>query len=136
MKALTWYIGNNLYGLFLQDIIEVVEGIKYIEAPQGPPSIMGLFNLRGEIITVLNLQEIFFKASYQNEKNINMVRVKRGRGNIGIAAENIHEIYEIKKEDIKETPINIKVSHTRYIKNVAYVDQKLVLIINLDEIVE
>ena len=138
MKILTYFIGKGLYGLLLDQIIEVTEkNINYTKVPKSPGSIFGLLNLRGEIITLLDLNEILYNTpinSLGDDKNFRIIRIKKNKENLGIIINEISEIYNINQSDLRNVPPDIKNSQAEYISNVIYIDEKLVFLININKL--
>ncbi len=133
MKLLTWVMGTEFFGLFLEDIIEVVREVQYVRVPQSPPCILGLFNLRGEIITIIDLYQILFQKAIKEDVH-SIIRIKTDHGNVGLTARSLHETYDINSDDLKPVPVNIKASQAQYIANVVYFDEKLILLLKLNKI--
>ncbi len=138
MKILTYFIGNGLYGLLLDQIIEVTENnINYTKVPKSPTSIFGLLNLRGEIITLLDLNQILYNTpinSLSDDKNFRVIRIKKNNENLGIIINEISEIYNVNQNDLRTVPPDIKNSQTEYISNVIYINEKLVFLININKL--
>ena len=57
-KILTFYLNNNVFGVDITLVKEINRNVEFTPVPQASEHIAGLFNMRGQIVTLLNLSEI------------------------------------------------------------------------------
>ncbi len=132
MKILTWFTRGQIYGIDLQYVSEIVESIQYIQVPRADAFIIGLVNLRGEVIMIIDLQH-----SVQKEKKefLNFIRLNKGSGNIGIFAEKIHEVFFIKKEDHKFISSKYQEKENEYIISNVNIAENIIPIVDTDRLI-
>ncbi|HMV45507.1 MAG TPA: chemotaxis protein CheW [Leptospiraceae bacterium] len=135
LEILTWYVGENLYGLFLKDCKEVIKNVEILPIPHSKNYISGILNLRGEIITVLDavVKLGYPKESIRGKKSI--IRLKE-KSKVSIVADKIYDIIEISSDRLENPPSNLSDRELKCIEKVVNSDQGAIVILNLNGITE
>ncbi len=58
-QLVTFQLGEELYGINIMDVKEIVRVQEIRSIPNAPPYVEGIFNLRSEIIPIINLHKRF-----------------------------------------------------------------------------
>ena len=139
-KYLIFFIGNELYGIEIRYITEII-GIQPITVvPEMPHYVKGITNLRGKIIPVIDAR-LRFKKEVRDYDDRTCIIVLDSNGiSTGLIVDNVSEVIAIADEDIALPP-DINKGGPRYIKGIGKSDgnAKLLLdcqIILTDEEVE
>ncbi len=135
VEILTWYVKEQLYGLFLDDCKEVIKNINILPVPHSKKYIAGIYNLRGEIITVI---DVAVKLGYpqeqlKNEKSV--IRLKE-KSKVSIMADKIYDILEISSDLLELPPSNLSEQEMKCISSVANSEKGVILIVNLKGLTE
>ena len=78
MEALLLPVGDDLYALETAAVREVVAGPELAKLPTAPPSLLGVFNLRGEIVPVFDLATLLGLGSTQEVPFVAVVDTSLG----------------------------------------------------------
>ncbi|HXR93155.1 MAG TPA: chemotaxis protein CheW [Steroidobacteraceae bacterium] len=62
-RFLTFYVGGQLYALRSEDVLEVIRLPAVARVPQGPPALLGLGNLRGSVLPIVDLGQLLGKSA-------------------------------------------------------------------------
>ncbi|MDQ6788846.1 MAG: chemotaxis protein CheW, partial [Acidobacteriota bacterium] len=62
-KFIVFYIGETLYGIPSKEVTEIIRPVPVAALPNAPQWILGIINLRGEIVPVVDLQTLWNKNS-------------------------------------------------------------------------
>ena len=105
-KYLTFGLGNEVYGVEILEVREII-GIMHITAvPQTPRFVKGVINLRGRVMPVVDLKLKFgMEPVVPTERTcIIVVEIEREAGQtlIGIMVDSISEVLKIKSGDIED----------------------------------
>jgi purine-binding chemotaxis protein CheW len=135
LEVLTWYVNEQLYGLFLEDCKEVIKNIDILPIPHSKNYIAGIHNLRGEIITVIDVgvKLGYPKKPLEREKSI--IRLKE-KSKVSIMADKIFDIIEISSDLLELPPSNLSDQEMKCISFVVNSEKGVILIVNLKGITE
>lgn len=118
MEIITFTLAAETYGIESAFIREVYPLKDFTPLPGVPSYILGLINVRGQILTVINLKK-FFKLSEQGLGELNKVIILRDdQMEFGILADVVQGIQAIAIEDIKVVPPTISGIGEEYLKGV------------------
>ncbi len=128
----TFYVGNYYLGIEISYVQEVLkrQTISYI--PLSSKNIRGLINLRGEIITAMDMWSIL-NIENESETEMNMV-VRTSNGTISLVVEKISDIIEIGADKYQSIPSHLDEKMKPLLTGVYQLDSELLLLINLDKI--
>ncbi|MBK1810474.1 purine-binding chemotaxis protein CheW [Clostridium sp. YIM B02505] len=127
-RFLTFTLGNEVYGIEIMFVTEII-GIQMItEVPQLPDYIRGIINLRGKIIPVMDVRLRFNKKPKEYNDRTCIIVVDMKEISVGLIVDSVSEVISIQEEDIIPPPELNKYSN-RYIKAIgkAGSDVKLIL---------
>jgi len=133
-KFLTFILGNEVYGIDIKYVTEII-GIQEIsELPELPEYIKGIINLRGKIIPVIDVRLKFKKPyrEYNGRTCIIVVDVKEIT--VGLIIDAVAEVLSINEKDI-DPPINLHMGlNNRYISGIGKVDSSIKLLLDCNEL--
>ncbi len=107
-KYLTFNLFSEEYGIEILKVREIIGLMDITSVPRTPEFIRGVINLRGKVISVVDLRTKFGLESAEDteETCIIVMDVSRNgdRIQIGILVDSVSEVLDIIQEDIEETP--------------------------------
>ncbi|GIX41168.1 MAG: hypothetical protein KatS3mg129_0901 [Leptospiraceae bacterium] len=133
MDIILFNLENKVYGIEIIHCKEI-EIIKHI-TPINYSSknfkyyIEGITNIRGEIVTVINLKKLF-RLNKNTYKNNLIIRLKNKKEKIGILIDEVMDIINIASSQIDFSKGHIHQEYLPYIKYTAIVNHKPILILN------
>ena len=132
-QLITFILGEEKYGL---DILAVRELISYPEGltqiPGMPDFIVGMFNLRGLVIPVMDLRKKFGMAFEELHEYSVIIIVQVEEKNIGLIVDSVADVIFVKEEDIQETSEMAVHVDTKFIKGVAKTKDEMVILMDID----
>ncbi len=132
-KFLTFSLGSEFYGININYVTEIV-GIQPITVvPELPDFVKGIINLRGKIIPVMDARLKFKKEAKAYNDRTCIIVVDVHDLSIGIIVDAVSEVLTIEDKDIVPPP-NIKSSGRKYIKSVGKNGDKVILILDCDQL--
>ena len=135
-QYIVFKLDEQHYGLNIQyiQIIEKMTSIMIV--PQGPPSVEGVMNLRGEIIPVVNLRKQFEMEEKPHGDKTRIIIVKNDEGMVGLIVDQVKEVVTITNDQI-ETVQNVQGKmKTSDILGVGKVNDQIVTLLNLEIIIQ
>lgn len=135
IQILTWSVDNQLFGTDISQCREVVKNRRVTKVPHAADKIAGIVNLRGEVVTVLELRKLLGYSAQKNETDYVIIRLKTGGQQVAIKADMVYDVIDIDRSRFEPPPSNMSEIETRFISSVVVTDKGLVIILNPEEIV-
>lgn len=132
-KYLTFNIGDNIYALSLSSVTEIIGVQLTTKVPSLPNYIMGLINLRGKIVPVINgRKKLGYKDKEIDDKTCTVI-VEYNDYNIGLLVDNVNEVANVDEASITPPPNVGKKGKEKYIKSVLKIQDDVVLALDCNE---
>jgi len=127
---LTVMLGGECYGLNAVEAKEIFKLPKLVRVPKTPAFIMGIINLRGEIISVVDIRDLLNVPSTTKFDDMARVVLLQAEGiSTGLVVEQVKEITSIPAESI--SPTSKAINKKDYFKGQAEYDEGLVIILDI-----
>jgi purine-binding chemotaxis protein CheW len=132
-RLITFILGEEKYGLNILKVRELIsfpEGLTRI--PGMPDYIIGMFNLRGLVIPVMDLREKFKMSGEERHEFSVIIIVEVENKSIGLTVDSVSDVIFVKEEDIQETTDLAVNVDTKFIKGVAKTKDEMVILLDID----
>jgi purine-binding chemotaxis protein CheW len=134
-KYLTFPLGNEVFGIEIKCITEII-GIQSITlVPEVPKYVKGIINLRGKIIPVIDVRLKFNKeeAEYNDRTCIIVIDIKDIT--IGLIVDCVSEVVDITEDNIVPPPSYKAGFQNKFIKGIGKVGKDIKLLLDCEKIV-
>ncbi len=136
IQLVTFQLGGEIYGVDIMDVKEIVKVTKVRPIPNAPYYVEGIFNLRSEIIPVINLHKRFqiqklamSDSDEEYEGGFIILNIENNR--IGIIIDRIARVVSIDTAEIKDPPQMISGIGTEYIQGVIRQNEKYLIMLDI-----
>lgn len=129
-KYLTFWINDQLFGMPIADVIQIVRMQKITPIPDYPRYAKGVINLRGEIIPVIDLRIRFGKPEADYDDHTCIIIATIEGTSFGFAVDEVAEVLEIPDEQFSDPPLIANNDANRYLIGLGTVNEKIILVIN------
>jgi len=135
-QLVTFHLGEELYGVNIMDVKEIVklQNVRFI--PNAPYYVEGIINLRGEIIPIIDLHKRFkiqntvvAEDSDVNDGGFIILNIEGSQ--IGIIIDKVERVVSVKAEDVKEPPQMLSGIGSEYIEGVIRQEQGYLIMLNI-----
>lgn len=137
-QYLTFMLDGELFAADVGKVREVLEPVAITHVPQTPEYMLGVINLRGSVVPVIDLREQFGMPRREITRHscivVVEVVVESDLLTIGLMADNVQEVVNIEKERINSAPRIGTRLHVDYLAGISQVGEAFVLILNLDKV--
>jgi purine-binding chemotaxis protein CheW len=133
-KFLTFLIGKEVYGLEINCVTEIIGMQEISEVPELPDYIIGIINLRGRIIPVMDVRVRFKKPAIEYNDRTCIIVVDIKDISIGLIVDAVSEVLVINDENIVPPPELRKNSSNKYIKGIGKVESEVKLLLDCDKL--
>jgi purine-binding chemotaxis protein CheW len=137
-KYLTAVIGDEVYGIAVLKVREIIRLQKITPVPQVPEFVRGVINLRGRVIPIIDLRIRFgMKAEITERTCIIVVQVTaEGRAvQVGAIVNSVEEVSNLAKDAIEPTPDFGLSIDTDYLLGMAKVNGRVLMLLDIDRVV-
>jgi len=134
MQYATFRVDHLHLAIPMKSVQEINRNLETLSVPQAPDVVRGVINLRGDVVTVLDMRK-FLDFPYHDEttrtRNI-VVRVDEEL--IGLWVDEVGDILEISTHEIDPSPANLADSVRRYVLGVHRRDDGIVVLLDLEKL--
>ncbi len=132
----TFYVGGALCGINILNIQEINKHFEITKVPQASDYIEGILNLRGRIVTIIDLGKKLGLAPVSKDKDNRNIIVNSEDEHIGLLVDSISDVALAKKEEIEPAPSNIGGMKGKYFQGVLKTEKQLIGILDIDEVLK
>ncbi|HEX2586303.1 MAG TPA: chemotaxis protein CheW [Steroidobacteraceae bacterium] len=138
-QMLTFMLGDETYGVDILRVQEIRGWSPVTRIPQSPHHVLGVLNLRGSIVPVVDLRMRLSldRAEYTAVTVIIVLSVDSGNGrrDFGVVVDGVSDVINVQASDVKPPPeLGADVS-TDYIQGLATVSDRMVMLLDIDRLI-
>jgi purine-binding chemotaxis protein CheW len=104
VSYLGFYLGQEVYGLPLEQLREVARVAQVRRVPGAPAGVAGLVNLRGEILCALDVRAILGLPPHRTSDSPFLIALRGFGDPLGLIVDSIADIYAVAADDIEPPP--------------------------------
>lgn len=120
------------YCVDIMSVREIREWVPVSALPQVPPYILGVINLRGSVVPILNFSiRMGLQAPIPTDKNV-VIIVQIRNQTVGLLVDEVSEILHIRRESVKRTPDVGFQSGELLVAGIIEVEKRLIRLVNLE----
>lgn len=124
------------YAIPVLEVQEVVKPQRVTPVPLGPEYVDGLINLRGQIVTAINLRVLFGLPRLEEEKSYMNIIVRWGESLYALVVDEIMDVMDINNSTFEDTPDTIDENLKKYIRGVFKLESNLLTLLSLEKILD
>lgn len=129
-KYVTFKLGKEYYGLPIDNVLYIEKPSKTTRIPNAPDYIIGLINLRGDVIPVIDLRVKLGMEKIGIDKDSRIIIVREKDIVVGLMVDSSKEVLDIDEENIDKPPESEDDTIVDYISGIGKKDERLVIILN------
>ncbi len=128
-------LGDEEYAIDVLKIQEIIRIVEITSVPRMDSFVLGVMNLRGKVIPVIDLRVRFnlFKSDF--DKKTRIIVVKFEKENIGFVVDEVTEVARINKSMVEPTPPLVGSIGQEYILGICKYDERLIILLDIDRVV-
>jgi purine-binding chemotaxis protein CheW len=138
-QLLTFRLGDAVYGVDILRVKEIRGFSPVTRIPHAPPHVLGVLNLRGAIVPVIDLRVRFAlrEATFCPLTVIIVLslRTPAGTRDCGVVVDAVSDVVDVAPEDVKPAPSMRSNDASGFIAGIATLDQQMLILLDVDELV-
>ncbi|OQY34576.1 MAG: chemotaxis protein CheW [Spirochaetaceae bacterium 4572_59] len=135
LQLVTFQLGVENYGIDIMDVKEIYSVQEVRDIPNAPSYVEGIFNLRGDIIPVINLHKRFHlrKAELTEDEELlsGFIIINLDGMQLGVIIDKVLRVVTVDRDQIQPPPQMITGIGTEYIQGVIHQDSGYLIILDI-----
>lgn len=135
---LTFSLGKDHFALDVNHVEKILENQPVTEVPKAPDYMLGVFNLRGEVIPLVNTRMKFGLESLKNNNSSCVLVInidnEGEKIKLGVLVDSVNEVVKYEADQILPLPTVGKQTKTEFIQGILKMDEQFILLLNVDKI--
>lgn len=130
----TFYLGEDLFGVNTKQVQEILHYQKITPVSLVPEYVRGLINLRGQIVTVIDLRSLFGLPTVEDERSRMHLVVQVEEEPICLFVDRMNTIVSVQVDQLLPPPGAVQDVTARYIREVCQIEDDLLMILDLEQV--
>ena len=135
IQLVGFMVGNEEYAVPILSIQEIIKPIDYTRVPKTPSYVLGVFNLRGNVLPLIDLRLKFNISNIQQSEDMRYIVIKDENSVAGFVIDKITEAIRINVKQIENPPETLK-NNNNLISGIGKRDDSIVTILKTDELLK
>lgn len=132
----TFFVGGLFFGINVTEVQEVLRFQEMTSVPLAPPVVEGLINLRGQIVTALDMRRRLSLAPREpGQLPMNMV-VSSDDGPVSLLVDEIGDVIGVEPDRFESPPEHLPVQHRQLLEGVYKLDSRLLLALDRERVLQ
>lgn len=132
----TFLLADNWYAIDVLQVQEIIRSQQMTAVPLASPVISGLINLRGQLVTALDLRRRLNLPPRTDGADPMNVVIRTDEGPVSLLVDEIGDVVHIDDKDLEPPPETVSEELRALVSAVARLDGRLLLLLKLEAVVE
>ena len=131
----TFRLDGDLYGVEVEHVQEVLRSQKLTRVPLAPPAVAGLINLRGQVVTAIELRERLGRPPRPEGTDAVVIVVRLHGEAVSLLVDSIADVVDVDAADFEAPPDTLDGQARELIRGAYKLDGKLLLALDVQKAV-
>ena len=134
LQWVTFKLDSETYGINVMQVQEVLRYSEIAPVPGAPTYVLGIINLRGNVVTVIDTRQRFGLNPADITDNTRIVIIEAEKQVIGILVDSVAEVVYLKASEIDDAPNVGNDDSARFIQGVSNRGGELLILVDLNQL--
>ncbi|MCF6353523.1 MAG: chemotaxis protein CheW [Candidatus Polarisedimenticolaceae bacterium] len=134
IQLVTFRLQDESYGINVMQVQEVLRVSEIAPVPGAPMYVLGIINLRGNVVTVIDTRTRFGLSTTEIEDSSRIVIIESDKQVVGILVDSVAEVVELRSSEVDSAPNVGNEESSRYIQGVATREENLLIVVDLNKL--
>lgn len=134
IQWVTFRLDGETYGINVMQVQEVLRVSEIAPVPGAPDYVMGIINLRGNVVTVIETRKRFGLAQGEIDDSSRVVIIESNENVVGILVDSVAEVVDLKRSEIEPSPNVGNDESSKYIDGVATHNNNLLILVDINKL--
>lgn len=136
VEYVTVMIGEQLFGLPISRVQDVFMLDRLTRVPLSPPEIAGVLNLRGRIVTAIDMRKRLALPRREDGKKPMAIGIESKGESYGLLIDTVGEVLKLAEDTREPNPVNLDPRLARVSAGVHRLDGQLLVVLDVDRVLE
>lgn len=132
-QYVVFQLEDELYGVDIHQVTRIEKMMPLTRVPNAPPFVLGVCNLRGSVIPVIELKKRLGLPSHPDE-NAKVIIVNIGKQLVGMIIDASVDVTSLDSSEIEPSPSLVTGVDARFIQGVAKISNRLLIILDMERV--
>ena len=134
LQWVTFRLEGETYGVNVMQVQEVLRYTEIAPVPGAPAYVLGISNLRGNVVTVMDTRRRFGLIQGDVTDSTRIVIVETDRHVVGILVDSVAEVVYLRQSEIENPPNTGQDDSARFIQGVCHKNDELLILVELEKL--
>lgn len=134
LQWVTFRLDGETYGINVMQVQEVLRYTEIAPVPGAPAYVLGIINLRGNVVTVIDTRHRFGIASAEVTDQTRIVIIEAESHVVGILVDAVAEVVYLRQSEIETAPNVGNEESAKFIQGVCNKNNQLLILVELDKL--
>lgn len=134
VELATFYIGDAFCGMDILKVQEINKVMQMTKVPQAPDYVLGILNLRGQIVTILDLGKKLGLGETDMSQDPRNIIVNSAGGHVGLLVRAISDVVSANMDKRERAPANMSGIQGEFFTGVYKTNNNLIGILDVDKV--
>ena len=131
LQWVTFRLENESYGINVMQVQEVLRHTEIAPVPGAPEYVLGIINLRGNVVTVIDTRSRFGLPNADTTDHTRIVIIEAENQVVGILVDAVAEVVYLRQSEIETTPNVGNEESAKFIQGVCHKNNELLILVDL-----
>ncbi len=136
LQWVTFHLENETYGINVMQVQEVLRYTDIAPVPGAPEYVLGIINLRGNVVTVIDTRSRFGLVSSDTTDSTRIVIIEAEKQVIGILVDSVAEVVYLRTSEIDNAPNVGTDESAKFIQGVSNREGELLILVDLNKLLD
>lgn len=133
LQLATFYVDELLLGMEIDQVQEINRHLDITEIPDAPQNLRGVINLRGDVVTIVDMRSILGLPRQEISETSRNVVIQSNDEQIGLLVDRIADIVNVNPDLIEAAPANIDGIGGRFFRGVYTMTDSILVLLDVEE---
>ena len=134
LQWVTFRLAGETYGINVMQVQEVLRYTEIAPVPGAPGYVLGIINLRGNVVTVIDTRNRFGLESGELTDNTRIVIIETEGHVIGVLVDSVAEVVYLRQSEVENAPNVGNDESAKFIQGVCHKNDELLILIELNKL--
>jgi purine-binding chemotaxis protein CheW len=132
----TFYLDRYFFGIDVRKVQEIIRYQEMTRVPLAPSVVRGLINLRGQIVTAIDLRRRLDMSDRPTEQQPINVVVQTDDGAVSMLVDEIGDVLQVSEESFEHPPETLRGRARQMIRGAYKLDDRLLLLLDIEKVLQ
>lgn len=129
----TFYLESEKYGVNVLLVREVLKKTEIAPVPGAPPYVLGIINLRGNVVTVVDTRKRLGLGTREADESTRIVVIEIDEQVLGIMVDSVAQVADLRESEIEYAPNVGNDDSSKYIQGVSNQENELLILLDMEK---